>query len=445
MNKRMTLFVLVALMAGLAGGYWWAQRNMRHGSAPLTANGARVPLYYRQPMNPSITSPVPKKDEMNMDYIPVYADEGAKDASGTVRINAVMAQNIGVRTAKAERRVLGHVIRAAGRVDYDETRLARLNPKTEGWVQTLEAATTGQQVHRGQTLLTLYSPQLVSAQQEYLLAMQNRAVMQGSQHGELRHGADELADAARARLALLDVPSKQIEALERTGEVLQALPLQSPFAGVLVSVGVRPSQYVTPGSELYTIADLSRVWVYADIYENELPWVRVGDSGAMSLAAAPGLIFKGKVTYIYPTVDAKTRTVRLRLEFANREGLLKPEMFAEVTLSGTEKTAAVAVPGEAVIRSGTRDRVFVVSAPGKFEPREVRLGMSAEGWTEITQGVKVGEEVVTSAQFLIDSESKLSEVTAKLKEPAAPTSQPSSMSDLDMGDMRLDAGGQHHD
>lgn len=445
MNKRMTLLVLLALVVGLAGGYGWAQRNASHGPAPVTVSGARVPLYYRHPMNPAVTSPVPKKDEMDMDYIPVYADEGPKDAAGTVRIDAVTEQNIGVRTARAEQRVLEHVIHAAGRVDYDETRLARLNPKTEGWVQTLEAATTGQPVRRGETLLSLYSPQLVSAQQEYLLALHNRTAMQGSHHDELRRGADDLAEAARARLALLDVPAAQIDTLARTGRVIEALPLLSPFDGVLVNVGARPGQYVTPATELFSIADLSRVWVYADIYENELPWVHVGDSAALRLAAVPDRIFKGKVAYIYPTVDAKTRTVRLRLEFANRDGLLKPEMFAEVTVSGDARKAAVAVPGEAVLRSGTHDRVFVVSAPGKFEPREVQVGVSAGGWTEITQGVKAGEEVVTSAQFLIDSESKLSEATAKLQEPLPPASEPSSTSDLDMGDMRLDAGGHPHD
>lgn len=444
MNKAMTWVALSALMIGLAGGYGWAQRNASRVAIAAQATGARVPLYYRHPMNPDITSPVPKKDEMDMDYAPVYAGEGPQDAAGTVRIDTVTEQNIGVRTAKAEARALSHVIQAEGRVDYDETRLARINPRTEGWVQTLEAAATGQSVRRGQTLLSLYSPQLVSAQQEYLLALHNRTAMQGSQHDELRRGADELAEAARGRLALLNVPSAQIEALARSGRVVTATPLLSPVDGVLVNVGVRPGQYVSPATELFAVADLSRVWVYADIYENELPWVRVGDSAAMHLAAAPGRIFKGKVAYLYPAVDAKTRTMKLRLEFANGDGLLKPEMFAEVTVSGAARETAVAVPSEAVLRSGVHDRVFVVSAPGKFEPREVQTGVSAEGWTEITQGVKAGEEVVTSAQFLIDSESKLSEATAKLREPVTPA-LPAHPSAMDMGDMRLDAGGHPHD
>ena len=211
------------------------------------------------------------------------------------------------------------------------------------------------------------------------------------------------------------------------------LHIHSPFDGVLVSVGVRPGQYVTPETELYKIADLRNVWVYVDIYENEMAFVKAGDSAEMRLAGIPGRTFRGKVTYIYPYVDPKTRTVRLRLDFDNREALLKPDMYAEVNLQSGRRVEAVVVPAEAVVRSGARDQVFVVRAPGKFEPREVELGVSSEGWTEVISGISTGEEVVVSSQFLIDSESKLREVAAKLREPAAPVPD----DDLDMSDMMM--------
>ncbi len=439
MNKQTFYVALLTLTLGAGGGYWYA-RSLAPPTTPVatvTAPLERKPLFYRNPMNPEITSPVPAKDTMGMDYIPVYAEDQA-GPPGTVQIDPVTMQNIGVRTARAERRVIGHTLRAVGRVDYNEERLARLSPKTEGWVQELMVSNTGEPVRHDAILLSIYSPQLVTAQQEYLLALQNRAALQDSPYAELRRNAEQLVEAARARLELLDVPAHQLHELELSGEVIKDLHIHSPFDGVVVSVGARPGQYVMPTTELYQIADLTKLWVYVDVYENELPWVRVGDGAEMRVNAAPGRVFEGKVTYIYPTIDPKTRTARLRLEFANREGVLKPDMFAEVTLRAGQRVQALAVPSEAVVRSGAREQVFVVRAPGKFEPREVRVGLSAEGWTEVLEGVRVGEEVVTSAQFLIDSESKLREVAGKMREQTAPLpADDLDMSELDMSDMDM--------
>ena len=458
MNKQTLVLVLLALVAGACGGYWYAGKPASHTlpSSAVDVAGERSPLFYRHPMNPAITSPVPAKDSMGMDYIPVYADDEAGPA-GTVRIDPVTTQNIGVRSARAERRVIGHTLRAVGRVDYNEERLARLSPKTEGWVERLMVSNTGERVRRDDILLSIYSPQLVTAQQEYLLALQNRAALQDSPYAELRRNAEQLVAASRARLELLDMPAHQLHDLEQSGKVMKDLHIHSPFDGVVVNVGARPGQYVTPATELYQIADLAKLWVYVDIYENELPWVRVGDSARMRVNAAPGRVFTGKVTYIYPTVDPKTRTARLRLELANRDGVLKPDMFAEVNLRAGQRAEAVAVPSEAVVRSGEREQVFVLRAPGKFEPREVTLGVSAEGWTEILAGLRAGEEVVTSAQFLIDSESKLREVAGKMREQAAAAPADDldmsemEMSDMDMPGMEMAApsetapGARHHD
>jgi len=463
MNSRTVIVAVVALTLGVGGGYWWARRDVPAAVTPQAQVPAtRKPLYYRHPMNPAVTSPTPKKDEMGMDYVPVYTDAEAGTA-GTVSIDPVTSQNIGVRSARAERRVLSRIINAAARVDYNEEQLARLNPKTEGWVESLAVSSTGERVGKGTILLSIYSPQLVATQQEYLLALENLAAMKESAYEDMRRGAEQMVEAARARLEFLDVPAHQIQELEQTRQVTKVLHIHSPFNGVVLNVGVRPGQYVTPDTELYRIADLRKVWVYVDVYENELPWLNRGDSAEMRVAAAPGQVFKGRVSYIYPYMDPKTRTARLRLEFDNRRGLLKLEMYAQVTLRAGREYKAVAVPSEAVIRSGEREQVFVLRAPGKFEPRVVELGLTAEGWTEIRKGVQAGEEVLTSAQFLIDSESKLREAVSKMQETAPhsptlpsplqgegrvgvePALEDGDMSDLDMGEMRLDAGGHKHD
>ncbi len=397
-------------------------------------------LFYRNPMNPAITSPVPAKDEMGMDYIPVYADggAGADEPVGTVSIDPVTVQNIGVRTARAEKRSLSHAVRAVGRVDFDEERLARLHPKTEGWIEVLRVSTTGSVVKKDDILLSIYSPQLVSSQEEYLLALHNFQVLKNSPYEEIRRGAEELVNSARERLRLLDVPDHQIHELEVTRQIKKRIHIHSPFDGTVIKVGVREGQYVTPQTELYMLADLSRVWVYVDVYEEDLPWIKLGDIGEMTVRAVPGRTFRGKVTYVYPYMERKTRTARVRLEFDNPNLLLKPEMFANVTLRAGRVDEAVVVPAEAVVRSGERDLVFVVRERGKFEPRPVTLGLSADGLVQIVDGVKAGEEVVTSAQFLIDSESKLREATAKMLEGLAGGGNETGGTDMDMSDMSMD-------
>ena len=408
----------VALAAGAGGGYWFAAQRMEMAPA-ASAPDTPQPIFYRHPMTPEITSSVPAKDDMGMDYIPVYADSGGAsgDPAGTVQIDPVTVQSIGVRTASAERRTLTRTIHTLGRVDYDEQRITRLHPRIEGWIEELYVETTGEQIAQDHILLNVYSPQLVLTQQEYLLALSNRETLSESPFPDIRQGAEELVESTLTRLRLLDVPEHQIFELTQTGQVQEQLHIHSPANGVVVNVGVREGQYVTPQTELYTVADLSHVWVLVDIFEDELPWVRVGDEARMTVAAAPGRIFEGQLTYIYPYAESQTRTVKARLEFDNAELLLKPDMFADVTILASPEVEAIAVPSEAVVRSGVREQVFVVREPGKFEPRDVRLGVSSDGWTQILEGVEAGEQVVVSAQFLIDSESKLREAAAKMLEP----------------------------
>jgi Cu(I)/Ag(I) efflux system membrane fusion protein len=441
MNKQIVLTAIFAMFIGGGAGYWASlQANKGAGASVAVETVADdKPLFYRHPMNPEITSPVPAKDDMNMDYIPVYADGAADDGpAGTVKIDSVVAQNIGVRTTSAVRKTLTRNIRSIGRVDYDEKRVTRLHPKVNGWIKRLFIDSTGAPVKKNNMLLSIYSPQLVSSQQEYLLALKNAEILKDSSFPDIRNGALSLARSSRERLELLDVPKHQLRDLRKKGKIIQNLHIHSPFDGIVIKVGVRQGQYVTPATELYTIADLSRIWVFVDIYEDEMPWVQVGDMAEMKVTGIPGRTFSGRVTYIYPYLDAKTRTNKVRLEFANLDLSLKPEMFAHVSLKASRQIDAVVVPSEAIVRTGGREQVFISKGAGKFEPRIVKLGIEADGEVQIIEGLQAGELVVTSAQFLIDSDSKLNEATAKMLEASKPSSATQDMN-MDRMDIQIDS------
>ncbi len=393
-------------------------------------------LFYRNPMNPAITSPVFTKDDMGMDYIAVYANDGGDDEPvGTVTIDPVTVQNIGVRTTVAETRELSRALNGLGRIDFNEERLSRLHPKTSGWIEVLTVDETGKQVSKDTILLGIYSPELVVAQQEYLVALNNWEAVQNSGASQMKKSAKTMVESARERLQLFDVPEHQIHELEESRKVKKQLHIHSPFEGRVMHIGVRKGQYVTPKDELYLIADLSRIWVNVDIFEDELSWLKLGDRAEMRVRAEPGRTYKGNITFIHPILNRKSRTIQVRLEFDNEDLSLKPGMFANVTLYVDSQPSAIVVPSEAIVRSGSREQIFVVREPGKFEPREVTLGMSSEGVTQILSGVVAGEEVVTSSQFLIDSESKLREATAKMMAAMSRDIDNDDMSDMDMDDM----------
>jgi len=416
MNKSTLATMVIVLAIGVAVGYQWANRGAGRAPEVAQSTSERAPLFYRNPMNPQVTSPVPAKDAMGMDYVPVYADDDGDDSpAGTVRIDPVTLQSIGVRTAPVERRTISRVINTVGRIDYDEKRLYRLHPKTEGWVEELRVETTGAEIRRGDILMSLYSPQLVSTQQEYLLALKNLETLKASEFPDVARGAQELLETSLERLRFFDVPEHQIEELRESRVVKKQLHIHAPAGGIVTHVGARDGQYITPKDELYTIADLSRVWVFVDVYEDELPWVQIGDRADMTVMAVPGEVFSGELTYIYPYAESKTRTIKARLEFENLAFQLKPNMFANVALQASARQDVVAVPDEAIVRSGLNEKVFVMRTPGKFEPRDVVIGVSSEGYTEVRDGMEVGEVVVVSAQFLIDSESKLREATSKMQ------------------------------
>ncbi|MDD5460084.1 MAG: efflux RND transporter periplasmic adaptor subunit [Methylococcales bacterium] len=484
MNKQLLMTAVIMLALGAGGGYWlavYSRAEMQNPEAGKQSAEIKKPLFYRNPMNPavtspvpakdamdmdyipifaednkprerkilfyrnsmnpSVTSPVPAKDEIGMDYVPVYAEADTRDAdsAGTVKIDAVTVQNMGVRTAMAKKTTLSHTVRTVGRVAYDEERIVRLHPKTEGWIETLRVDKTGEWVKKNDDLLSIYSPQLVATQQEYVLALNGLKVLQNSPIEDIRRGAEEMVISTRERLKLLDVPEHQLHDLMHTHSIKKGLHIHTPADGIVINIGAREGQYVTPATELYMIADLSKVWVYADIYEYELPWVKTGDPVEMQLAGVPGRIFKGRLAFIYPYAEAKTRTIKVRLVFNNAELLLKPDMFAQVTIYAGKQLDALVIPSEAVVRSGAKSQVFIVRGAGKFEPRLVTTGLASNGDVAILDGVKAGEEVVTSAQFLIDSESRLHEATAKMMEPSVPQQQP------EKKPLPVDHGAHQHD
>jgi len=480
MNKNILLTAGLMLLLGVGGGYWLASQNSTTAQTEAGDDGRKVlfyrnamnptvtspvpakdnmgmdyvavyadedqpkekkVLFYRNPMNPNVTSPIPAKDNMGMDYIPVYADNGGDSTApaGTVKINPTVVQNIGVRTIKAKLETLSRTIRTVGRVTYDEERVARLHPKYDGWVEKMMIDKTGEHVHKGTRLMSIYSPQLVATQEEYLLALSNVEMLKNSPFEDVRKGAESLLQSAEERLIFLDVPKHQIEQLKRERKVMKGLHIHSPFEGIVMNIGARDGQRITPSTELYMIADLSRVWVIVDLYEDDLPWVREGDTADMTVAGIPGRTFTGIVSYIYPYLEAKTRTVKMRLEFDNPKLALKPEMFANVTVRAGKQIDAVIVPSEAIVRTGEQEQVFVQRAPGQYEPRKVIVGIDSEGQAQILEGLKAGEIVVTSSQFLIDSESKLKEATAKMMQATqAENEDPDmKMEGMDMGDMAM--------
>jgi len=332
-------------------------------------------------------------------------------AQVTIRLSPTQRQMIGVTSALVEQTPLKKIIRTVARVDFDERRLTDVTFKVGGWIQDVFVDYTGRRVRKGEPLLTLYSPDLVNSQEEYLLALRTRDQLAQSSLSEARNGSQGLVDAARRRLLLWDLTPQQIKALEKHDTPQTYVTLSAPAPGIVVEKMVVKGMRVESGMKLYRIADLSTVWLYADLYEAEIPLVREGQSVTISLSSYPGETFSGKITYIYPYLDTQTRTNKVRLEFANPQGKLKPGMYANSEIA-INLGSPLIVPASAVLQSGLRQLVFVEQEPGVFTPREVKLGVRADSRFAVLQGLSAGERVVTSGNFLLDSESKLSASTA---------------------------------
>ena len=389
-------------------------------ASPIPPREKKV-LYWTDPMTPGYRSDKPGKSPfMDMDLVPVYADDDGVEGSSTIRISQEKQQAIGVRVGKAEMRDLTKTIRTVGRVTFDETLQAQVHAKFEGYVERLDVDYTGKAVRRGQPLLSIYSPELLATQEEYLIAVRARRQLQKSTNPEVARGGVDLYESARQRLLLWDISPREIAELERTGKPRKALTLYSPVDGVVLSKNAVQGGRVMPADTLFEIAGIRRVWVLADVYESEMPFVALGQTARMSLSYLPGRTWTGKVSFIAPVLDEKTRTVKVRVQFENADGSLKPEMYADVVLE-RPLGRVVTVPDGAVLSTGTRSLVFVAKGDGRFEPRAVIPGARVDGVSEIREGIRPGEEVVTQANFLIDSESRLK---AALTGMAAPDKTP---------------------
>ncbi len=394
-------------------------------SAPGAPGGARRVLFYRNPMNPSVTSPVQMKDEMGMDYVPVYADEVGQGPTASVpglapvQLSEEGIRLAGVQTAPAVEQRLARTIRTVGTVTADETRIQHFHTRVSGWVEELYVNFTGQFVKQGEPVLSIYSPELLASQEEFLRARETAARFAASELPEVRKGGEELLAAARRRLQLFDVPEDFLERLERTGKPERAVTLVAHTSGYVTSKGIFHGQQVDPSMmDLFTITDLSHVWIDADFYEYEASLLRLGQEARLTLTYDPAVRLSGRIAYVYPTLDPETRTVKVRFDFANPGLKLKPGMFANVELD-TGGASGVVIPDSAIIDTGERQVVFVNVGGGRFEPRQVRVGVRSEGQALIASGVAPGEQVVVKANFLLDSESQLRAALAGVTAPAA--------------------------
>jgi Cu(I)/Ag(I) efflux system membrane fusion protein len=418
--KTVNTVGLLAIAAAIAAGSYWlgGRSSPTHEAAAVGTSQASEPagaaskprklLYYRNPMGLADTSPTPKKDPMGMDYVAVYEGEepGSQGNANQIRINTDKVQKLGVRIEAVSMRALGKNVRASGRVEPDERRVYAISPKFEGYVERLHVNVTGQPVARGQPLFEVYSPELVSAQREYAIAAQGVRAMSGAGR-DAQAGMNQLADSSLARLRNWDLSAEQIAALVRTGEAKRTVTFRSPASGVVTEKKALQGMRFMPGDMLYQVTDLTSVWVIADVFEQDIGLVKNGASATVSINAYPDKTFEGKITYIYPTLKAETRTVPVRVELANPGLLLKPAMFAQVEVKVGAKAPVLTVPDSAVIDSGKRRIVLVQLAEGRFEPREVQTGARSDNYVEIREGVKEGEQVVVAANFLIDAESNL--------------------------------------
>jgi Cu(I)/Ag(I) efflux system membrane fusion protein len=408
-NLGLAIGLIVAVGLAAGGGYWVGLRSETTMQSSTSA-GEKQPrklLYYRNPMGLPDTSPVPKKDQMGMDYIAVY--EGEEEEGGNasqIKISPDKVQKLGVRTEAASLRTLDRVIRAAGRVLPDERRIFAISPKFDGYIERLYVNTTGQVVGKGQPLFEVYSPELVSVQREYALAAQGVLAMKDA-GGEAQSSMRQLAESSLTRLKNWDISDAQVQALAKSGETKRTLTFRSPVSGIVTDKNALQGMRFMSGETLYQVTDLSSVWIVADVFEQDIGLVKPGAQARVTINAYPDKVFEGTITYVYPTLKAETRTVPVRVELANPGYLLKPEMFAQVELPVGEKTRVLTVPDSAVIDSGTRRIALVQVQEGRFEPREVRLGAHGNGYVEVLEGVAEGEQVVVVANFLIDAESNL--------------------------------------
>lgn len=424
--NRHRIVALIAAAALVAGGALLYALGHLHLGDPASVAGAPAQTVWTCPMHPEIREHEPGKcpkcgmdlvEEQSREPLSDAVDQGTEVPRAGMQLDTRRRQLLGVRTARAERTELSREIRAVGLVRYDETRQSDVNLKVDGWVQKLYVASTGAPVRRGQPLLDLYSPELLATQNEYLLALSSRDAMQQSQIADARDQAEQLVQSARARMALWDLSGQQLEALERTRKASATITFRSPVSGFVIEKPVVEGMRVAPGQTLFKVVDLSTVWVEADVFESDAAFVRLGAPAIVTIDAAPGLSLRGRAVYIYPFVEEKTRTLKVRFAFPNAQQHLKPGMYANVVLTSS-LGRGITIPADALLDAGRRQLVFIAEGDGYFRPRDVKAGQRVGDRVQIVEGLDEGEEVGAGAAFFLDSESQLRAATGGWDEQA---------------------------
>ena len=429
-HKLLRVLAIVAAIA-LAVGVTFSGKgsaifqHQESSSQSAAAAGERKVLYWYDAMSPQRHYNKPGKAPDGMDLVPEYAEANTSSSGsatteaalppGTVKIAPDKQQLIGVRTGTVERESLVRTVRTTGQLTSDETKLAHIHVKVNGYIDKDYVDYIGQLVKKGQPLFTLYSPDLVATEEEYLIAKRGAKEMGASQFPDISQGSQSLLRSTRERLKLWDITDEQIKKLDESGEVTKTMIFYSPVSGFVTDRQAFPQTAVTPDMDLYSISDLSTIWVNADVYEYEVPFVKVGQTAEMELSYYAGKTYTGKITYIYPTVDPVSRTIKVRIEFPNPNFDLKPQMFADVQLK-INYGKQIAVPQEAVMDSGEKQYVFVVHGGGVFEPRVIQMGAKLEGNVVVLSGLSAGETIVISGNFLIDSESRLKSAMSAMRQ-----------------------------
>ena len=426
-----SIVFVIGLALALGGGYLLGLSRHDHGTPDSGTGQEAAKVQYTCSMHPFIIRDAPGACPIcGMALTPVKTEKntpsGTEAGSEGIRIDPVTLQNMGLRTERVTKRTLQRTIRTVGFVTIADDRQFSVNSKIEGWVERLFINRDGQPVKKGQGLLEIYSPELVAAQEEYLLAASSRTRLAGSPFPEIAAGADRLLEAARTRLRYWDISQEQIRSLERSGQVRKNVTLFSEHEGIVISKKVLTGARIMAGEELLKIADLSKVWIIADLYEYEIPWVKVGQRARVELPLADGKVIDGTITYLYPYMENDTRTLKARIEVANPGMELKPAMYANVSITVGAADETLVVPMTALLNSGKGQTVFVALGEGRFAPRTVKSGVrDDDSFIQILSGLSEGEDVVVSAQFMLDSESRLREaldkmIGPKIEETAAP-------------------------
>jgi RND family efflux transporter MFP subunit len=419
-SARFKILSLLLVIALAAFGYQYRdiiEKAIVTGKDETAVNKPKV-LYWVDPMHPAYRSDKPgTAPDCGMDLVPVYAESNSIKTtadslpSGAFQIDARQQQLIGVQYGETKYQTISKTVRAVGKIAYDETRVVRVHTKIDGWIEQVYADFTGKEIKKDTPLISIYSPDLYQTQQEFLLALKGRNELGASSFREAASGAESLYQATRRRLELWDITAEQINEIEKRGAPIKTVTLYAPADGVVLTRNAYPRQRVMPDTELYTIADLSRIWVIADIYEYEAAEIKLGQHARVTLSYFPGRSYQGEISYIYPQIDNTTRTMKVRIEIENKNFELKPDMFANVEVK-IDYGRKLTIPQEAVLDSGREQTVFVALADGYFAPRKIVLGAKVDNNFIVLSGLKAGEKIVTSANFLIDSESRLKSAVA---------------------------------